>query len=248
MAETPNNSENMSRRKFLRNSGYVAGGLIGGGIIGGLLGANLNDDDNDKTAKTDTNAAHSSNQAPIYFTNPEQFAVLKAAVERIYPKDDNGPGAVDLGVPFFIDHQLAGSYGNNTREYMQGPFFPGSDFQGYQSPLMRHEAFDVGLSGLQSYSQQKYKKTFDQLEGGQQDEILKAFEEKKVKLKGITSSTFFNLLRSATLEGVFSDPVYAGNINMDGWKMKGFPGHQMSYLDKLDSKDFQKIKPNSLHA
>ncbi|MDF2038113.1 gluconate 2-dehydrogenase subunit 3 family protein [Cytobacillus oceanisediminis] len=240
----------MSRRRFIRNSGLVAGGLVGGGILGGLIGANMNKDGTatEENAHTNGHDQVAYQQSPLYFTNPEIFGILQAAVERIYPKDENGPGANDLDVPFFIDHQLAGSWGNNTREYMQGPFFPGSNFQGYQSPLKRHEVFDVGLAALQTYSSDKFNKPFAELEGEQQDEILTAFEEDKVELRGVTSRTFFNILRAATIEGVYADPAYAGNKNMEGWKMKDFPGHQMSYINQIESEKFVEIKPNSLHS
>ncbi len=32
------------------------------------------------------------------------------------------------------------------------------------------------------------------------------------------------------------------------WKMKGFPGNQMSYLDKIEATDFLEIEPVSLTA
>ncbi|MBN6888163.1 gluconate 2-dehydrogenase gamma chain [Cytobacillus horneckiae] len=239
----------MSRRRFIRNSSYVAGGLVGGGLIGGLIGSNLgnkNQDDAGTQGQQHENGAYQ--QAPLYFTNPEIFAVLVAATERIYPTDDTGPGANDLGAPFFIDHSLAGSWGNNTREYMQGPFYPGSNFQGYQSPLKRHEVFDTGLAALQRISNEKHDANFADLEGEQQDEILTSFQKDEIELKGVTSKTFFNILRQATIEGVYADPAYGGNTNMEGWKMKGFPGHQMSYYDKIESNEFMKIEPNSLHS
>lgn len=109
MAEQ-HSEKKMSRRRFIRNSGYVAGGLVGGGIIGGLIGANMNDEQEG----TNTQGEHQGTsflQAPLYFTNPEMFAVLVAASERIFPSDDNGPGADELGVAYYIDHSLAGSWG-----------------------------------------------------------------------------------------------------------------------------------------
>ena len=53
------------------------------------------------------------------------------------------------------------------------------------------------------------------------------------------------MLRSATLEGVYSDPLYGGNNNMGGWKMRDYPGSQMAYTDII-TKDFKKISPQSL--
>ncbi|TCN28140.1 gluconate 2-dehydrogenase subunit 3 family protein [Mesobacillus foraminis] len=238
----------MSRRRFLRNSSYVAGGLVGGGLLGGLIGSRFNPETETASTGSVDSDHGTANQAQLYFTNPEKFEILQHAVERIYPKDETGPGAIDLGVPFFIDHQLAGSWGHNAREYMQGPFFPGSNFQGYQSPLKRNELFDVGIDRLDSYSQEKFKNKFTELEGEQQDEVLKDFEADKVKMRGATSKTFFNQLRAATLEGVYADPAYGGNLNMEGWKMKSFPGHQMSYINQIESDKFVEIKPKGLHS
>jgi gluconate 2-dehydrogenase gamma chain len=53
-------------------------------------------------------------------------------------------------------------------------------------------------------------------------------------------------LRQATLEEAYADPLYGGNKNMAGWKMKEFPGSQPSYANMIDSEEFQEIKPISL--
>ncbi|KMK76955.1 dehydrogenase [Alkalihalobacillus pseudalcaliphilus] len=242
----------MSRRRFIKNSGLVAGGLVGGGIIGGLIGANTNGGNQTVNPETDgeqTGDAVNYQQAPLYFSNLERFAVLEAACERIFPEDENGPGAIGLGVPFFIDHQLAGAWGHNTKEYMQGPFYPGSQFQGYQTALLRHEVFDEGITAMQKYSADQYDGAlFNELEGEQQDEILTVFANGEVDMHGVTSDTFFRLLRAATLEGAYADPAYGGNKNMQGWLMKGFPGHQMSYLNNIEAEEFVEYEPSSLRS
>ncbi|MFC7062091.1 gluconate 2-dehydrogenase subunit 3 family protein [Halobacillus seohaensis] len=109
----------------------------------------------------------------MYFTRQSDFHILSAATERIYPKDENGPGAVQLGAPYFIDHQLAGDYGKNEREYMQGPFISGTEYQGYQTPLRRHEIFMVGIRAIEEESKSNYDSSFVDLEGEKQDEVLK---------------------------------------------------------------------------
>ncbi|WP_411675152.1 gluconate 2-dehydrogenase subunit 3 family protein [Cohnella faecalis] len=179
------------------------------------------------------------------FFSQEQFAVANAAAERIYPQDDNGPGAKALGVAFFIDHQLAGEWGFNGREYMSPPFYVGEKTQGYQGRLRRRELFEIGLKEIDNYSQTKFSKGFAELAAEQQDEVLKAFESDEVKLTTISASGFFRTLRSATLEGAYSDPLYGGNIDMNGWKMRNYPGNQMSYVSVID-KEFTKIAPSSL--
>ncbi|WP_449354172.1 gluconate 2-dehydrogenase subunit 3 family protein [Virgibacillus natechei] len=237
----------ISRRKFMKNTGYVAGGAIGGGVLGSLLGTNFWSG-NDQTSQEKTSGTDDYTRALMYFTRQEDFDILSAATERIFPEDDNGPGAITLGVPYFIDHRLAGGYGQNDREYMQGPFSPGTDFQGYQSPLKRHELFLIGIRALEDESLRQYDTSFTELEGEQQDDLLQQFQNNGVGLKGATSATFFNVLLSATMEGAYADPLYGGNANMDGWKMKEFPGSKMSYIQELDSEEFIEMDPDALRS
>lgn len=42
----------------------------------------------------------------MFFQTQTEFDTLSAACERIYPKDEQGEGAIGLGVPYFIDNQL----------------------------------------------------------------------------------------------------------------------------------------------
>lgn len=235
--EHKENPESISRRKFIRNTGYTVGGLAVGGLIGSILPLGTAKKNKEEKAKN-------FNQALMYFT-PEQFRVIDAATERIFPKDDHGPGAKELGVAFFIDHQLAGDWGFNGRDYMQAPFFQGEKVQGYQGRLKRRDIFDIAIREIQNHSQAVYKKDFTQLKGKEQDVILSDFEGDKVNITTISPSGFFQMLRSVTLEGAYSDPLYGGNKNMDGWKMKNYPGSQMAYSDIIDKK-FKKVKPQSL--
>src|SRR5699024_3479639 len=114
--QTKENTD-LGRRKFIRNTGLVAGGVIGGSLFGGLLADNIKSE----PARKQTEIKEDDiKEARICFRRHEDFNVLKAAVERIYPEDDNGPGAIELGVPYFIDRQLAGQFGMNAKYYMQG--------------------------------------------------------------------------------------------------------------------------------
>ncbi|MFK9091658.1 gluconate 2-dehydrogenase subunit 3 family protein [Bacillus salipaludis] len=229
--------EKLSRRKFIRNTSYTVGGLAIGGVLGSIIPLGT-------AKKQKEEKAANFNQALMYFT-PEQYRVVEAASERIFPKDDHGPGAKELGVAFFIDHQLAGNWGSNARDYMQPPFFQGEKTQGFQGRLTRRDIFDIGIRELQNHSNAVYKKGFTELKGKEKDAILTDFEGDKVNITTISPSGFFQMLRSVTLEGAYSDPLYGGNKNMDGWKMKNYPGSQMAYADIIDKK-FKKIKPQSL--
>ncbi|ALS79859.1 gluconate 2-dehydrogenase subunit 3 family protein [Planococcus kocurii] len=241
--------KNFSRRDFLKTSGIATGALIGGGIIGGLIGANTNKQDNatdSSSSSGGTKEASSSIRGLTFFKSMADFEVLSQATERIFPEDDLGPGAIGLAVPYFIDNQLAGSYGENSKEYMQAPFAQGEPTQGYQSRLKRNEMFMQGIQLMQEEADSRFKTKFVDLEGEQMDEILTAFQENEIKMRGVESQFFFRLLRQATLEGAYADPIYGGNANMDGWQMKGFPGHQLAYIKDIESEDFVEIKPKSL--
>ncbi|SFA85392.1 gluconate 2-dehydrogenase gamma chain [Lentibacillus halodurans] len=232
--------EDLSRRRFLKNSGIAVGSLAVGGALGSMIPWGTEEKDTNQAANQGANY----NQALMFFTQAE-FQTVEAAAERIFPEDDNGPGARDLGVGYYIDHQMAGSYGFNARDYMQPPFFHGEKEQGYQGRLKRREIFRIALREVQNYSHQEYGEGFAELTEEQQDSVLQAFQEDNVNVTTISASGFFDLLRSMTLEGVYSDPLYGGNINMDGWRMRNYPGNQMNYTDIID-KDFQEIEPESL--
>lgn len=241
--------KNFSRRDFLKTSGIATGALIGGGIIGGLIGANTNKQDNatDPSGSSGgTKESSSSIRGLTFFKSMADFEILSQATERIFPEDDLGPGAIGLAVPYFIDGQLAGSYGENSKEYMQAPFAEGEPTQGYQSRLKRNEIFMQGIQAMQKEADSRFKAKFVDLEGEQMDEILTAFQENEIKMRGVESQLFFRLLRLATLEGAYADPIYGGNENMDAWRMKGFPGHQAAYIQDIESEDFVEIKPKSL--
>lgn len=182
----------------------------------------------------------------MFFQTQTDFDTLSAACERIYPKDEEGEGAIGLGVPYFIDNQLAAGYGYNDREYMQAPFIEGKAEQGYQTPMKRNDIFLEGVKSLEFTAQKRYKKTFLALKGEEQDKILSDFEKNKIETIGFSSSYFFTLLRDMTLAGVFADPIYGGNDNKNGWRMIQYPGAQMSYIDKISSNEYFKIEPMSL--
>ncbi|NEU29567.1 gluconate 2-dehydrogenase subunit 3 family protein [bacterium LRH843] len=246
-----NTKDTMTRRQFLRKGGYVAGGAVGGALLGGLITQQVTKPKTTEQHGGETKGAGEEQrytQALMYFRKQEDFNVLAQACERIFPEDELGPGAIGLDVPYYIDHQLAGAWGNNARDFMLGPFYPGLKTQGFQSHLRRNEIFSQGIAMMQAYSQKNYQLNFTELTDEQQDEVLVAFEQGDVPMDGVTSPEFFTLLRMVVLEGVYADPLYGGNRDMAGWQMKGFPGSQMSYLAVIDSEEFYTEPPESLHA
>lgn len=235
-----------SRRKFVKNSGIAVGGVAGGAILGGLFTNQFGKKDDKKlTDGKDNKKEKRYEEARMFFTRFADFAILEQAVERIFPEDKNGAGAISLGVPYFIDKQLAGPYGNNVNDYRQGPFTNGNGTAA-DSSLNRGDIFINGLRMMGTESMKRFDTKFDEASVEQQVEILTDFEADKVKVKGIGSGAFFKLLRTLTLEGAYSDPLYGGNRNMEGWKMKEYPGSVASYANMIEDKEFIKMDPVSL--
>src|SRR5699024_12644369 len=85
-------------------------------------------------------------QARTLFSRSEDFETLAAANERIFPKDDLGPGASELGGPYFIDKQLSGSWGTNAHAYMHDPLMRNQEVENYQKKDTKQEKRDQNAS------------------------------------------------------------------------------------------------------
>ncbi|MFC4023948.1 gluconate 2-dehydrogenase subunit 3 family protein [Oceanobacillus longus] len=238
-----------SRRKFLRNSGMAAGGVVVGGVFGGIIGFGGEEKEQDIATEHEPAATPTENpNAALMFFTPAQYQTTMAAAERIYPADDNGPGAAELDVAIYIDHQLASPWGINAKDYMAGPFYPAEETQQTQIRILRKDLFLLGLTALNNYSNEKFDGDFTSLDAEQQDEVLTHFEQGEYKIGGISSAVFFTMLRGLTIEGAYADPLYAGNKDMQGWAMRQFPGSRMNYNNEIKSKEFIELDPQGLRS
>src|SRR5690625_430980 len=125
-----NQKDGLSRRRFIKNTGMVSRCVDGGSLLGGVLSNQFQTNPETQMISEKTNT--SLQDARMFFSRKEDFEVLEAATERIFPEDYNGPGAVELGVPYFIDKQLAGQWGSNTKAYMRDPFKHDKQVQDYE--------------------------------------------------------------------------------------------------------------------
>ena len=167
-------------------------------------------------------------QAYIFF-NPAEAAFIEAAVARLIPDDQTGPGAREAGVPHYIDRQLGGAWGAGERLYRSGPWRPGTPSQGYQLPFTPAEFFRNAIRAINDRHP-----GFAKLAPKEQDAFLEAMHKGSEDLGGVPSSLFFDSLLGVTIEGYFADPVYGGNKDMGPWKMIGFPGAYADYYEYVD--------------
>lgn len=214
------------RRGFLRRSIAIvpaAGALTATGFVAGQQVAA-------QPAATAPGPA-SPPYTPVYF-HAEEWVFIQAAVARLIPSDDTGPGAIEAGVPEFIDRQMEGAFGQAATWYMQGPFVPSSPLFGYQGKMLPREVYRAGIAATDAWcKQQKGGKRFAELEAAAQDEVLKGLDGGTIQFAEVGAKDFFTFLLQNTKEGYFSDPIHGGNKNAVSWKMIGFPGARADFLD-----------------
>jgi len=166
------------------------------------------------------------------FFTPAEAAFIEAAVARLIPNDPVGPGAVEAGVPIFIDRQLAGQYGHGQHFYLVGPWPKGTPEQGYQSRLTPAQLYRNTIPAIETYVGHNFRgASFRALSEADQDKVLTGLEKGDIQLDGADGKAFFTMFLQNTKEGYFSDPIYGGNRGMAAWRMIGFPGAHYDYRE-----------------
>ncbi len=125
---------------------------------------------------------------------PEQREVLAAAAERLLP------GALEAGVPEYMDHWLMERSFKLVRNY-----------------------FSHGSRHLDGTARNQHGKPFAGCTGERQDAILRTFANGDFKAGKFDGSVFFRQLMELTLAGYLSDPKYRGNRDRVGWRWIGIP-------------------------
>jgi gluconate 2-dehydrogenase gamma chain len=181
-----------TRRQFCAQAGL----LVSGGCLAATGLAC-------RRKQTSGPASGSSSSAPVpelrTFT-PAAFATISAVCERLLPRDDD-PGAIDLGVPAFIDRMLASPDLTPVREQLL-----------------------QGVPALDKQSRARFAgRAFAEATPDEQDGLLRTWQHGRGG-----APRFVELMLRLTLEGAFGDPKYGGNTGGRGFDMIGFtPGPPM---------------------
>jgi gluconate 2-dehydrogenase gamma chain len=121
-----------------------------------------------------------------------EYATTAAACERILPRDQD-PGAIDLGVPGYIDQALAADQARWA------------------------DRFRAGLRALDVEARRRAGAVYADATTRAQDDILDDWQDGSPEQSG-----FIRLLINLTFEGAFGDPSYGGNRGERGWRLIGF--------------------------
>jgi gluconate 2-dehydrogenase gamma chain len=167
---------------------------------------------------------------PLLFFTEAEARTVQAACARVFPSDESGPGATEANVIVYIDRQLAGPLGQDKHRYTHEPWVESVPEHGYQGKENPQQIYRAGIAKLGD--------DFASVEVAEQDKRLRAIEK----------TNFFRLLRTHTIEGMFSDPLHGGNAGLIGWQLIGYPGPLMSYRDEIDKYHGMPytVKPKSL--
>jgi gluconate 2-dehydrogenase gamma chain len=208
----------LSRRRLL-----AAGALFGAAPLGAAA-ETIGGSGPPWSANTAAYPLTADGSGRYQFFTAAEAAFVEAAAARMIPKDELGPGAVEAGVPLFIDRQLAGDFGKASAWYMQGPWDKGLTTQGYQSRYTPAQMYRAAIPAIDKAVQNGSNTSFARLATTDQDAFLKRLAGGDQQLDGVDAKAFFKLLLQNVMEGFFSDPLYGGNRDMAGWKLIGFPG------------------------
>jgi gluconate 2-dehydrogenase gamma chain len=141
---------------------------------------------------------------PLETLTAVEAATLDAIVARLIPTDENGPGAVEARATRYIDRALGGALADSR------------------------EAYRTGLAAVDAYARASRGAPFVQLSSADQDAILVQMESNAAAGFTPDAATFFNLVRTHTIQGTFCDPHYGGNANFVGWDLIGYPGVRLA--------------------
>ena len=149
---------------------------------------------------------------------------LEAIVARLIPTDEDGPGATEARAASYIDRALGGALASSRETYAEG------------------------LAATDAYARASKGAPFATLAPADQDRILGEMEEGVATGFEPSSRSFFNLVRSHTIQGTFCDPYYGGNADFVGWDLLGYPGLRLVVTEDDQRMDAPRARHRSAYG
>ncbi|MCX6952836.1 MAG: gluconate 2-dehydrogenase subunit 3 family protein [Verrucomicrobia bacterium] len=168
-AQPNHDAATMGRREAIKRAAMFLGVAISPSLLSGALQAQ-------------TGGGAGAGAKPVYLT-AKQFATAGAVAERILPRTDT-PGALDVGVPAFID-------------LMYGKFLSEGDRQ----------TFAAGLADVERASAAAHRADFAALPAEQQDSLLR-----KIATGSAREKAFFRQIKEVTVLGYFTSETVGKTV------------------------------------
>lgn len=133
--------------------------------------------------------------------NERESRTAGAIFERMFPGDENGPGATEIGVLTYVDLALAGAYADKV------------------------ETYRLGLAAVDRAAVTLHGAAFAECSATEQDSLIGALERGQLPEFDVPDQVrFFHLLLGHCQEGLFADPIHGGNRDKLGWRFLKHPG------------------------
>lgn len=192
------NQKGVSRRDLLKRAG-----IAGAALTMPISPATARQNPSPQSAAS---AAAPVTREPLENLSAAEADMLEAICARLIPTDASGPGAREARAAHYIDRALGGALKESR------------------------EAYRAGLAAFDAYCRSSRRAPFTELSTRDQDSVLIDVETGAAASGGFpaSSSQFFNMVRTHTLQGTFGDPYYGGNANFVGWDLIGFPGIRLN--------------------
>lgn len=165
----------MDRRELLHRASMLMGGAISASAAAGILAG--------CTAAPEQVVADTGGGQ---FLNAQEMATVSAMADQILPKTST-PGALDVGVPAFIDRMLAGYYNGKERDIIR-----------------------AGLATASADAAKLRGKSFAALTSDEQVTLMKTYDSEAYAATAVTDTPhFFRLVKELTLLGYCTSKVGA---------------------------------------
>ena len=133
--------------------------------------------------------------------SPREARTVAALFERLFPADELGSGATEIGALAYLDRALAGPYANHAPTYR------------------------LGVAALDRAAHLRWAAPFAAGVPAAKDALLVEVEHGLVPDWVVPGQQlFFELARAHLQEGLFADPAHGGNRDKLGWRFLGHPG------------------------
>jgi gluconate 2-dehydrogenase gamma chain len=196
-----NASRDLSRRGVFKQVGAVGVAAIAGTQLAAVSGSATAQD---HAAPEPSAVAVTQRREARETLTAVEADILEAIVARLIPSDENGPGAAEARAAYYIDRALTGPLRSSR------------------------ESYAVNLAATDIYAESMKGARFAELTAADRDAVLSDMEKNVATGFSPDAATFFNMVRTHTIQGTFCDPYYGGNANFVGWDLIGYPGIRMA--------------------
>ncbi|HOY79800.1 MAG TPA: gluconate 2-dehydrogenase subunit 3 family protein [Hyphomonadaceae bacterium] len=163
----------MDRRELLYRASMLLGGAVSASVTAGVLAGCTTTSPGMATAE-DTGKPLSG------FLNPGEMAIVTAMADHIIPRT-NTPGAIDVGVPAYIDRMATGFYRDSERGVLR-----------------------AGLTQIASDATKLDGKSFAALSADDQIKLMKQYDQaqyEQTRANPTGTPHFFRMIKELTIIG-----------------------------------------------